>query len=85
MKNKKGLYYIINEVLDRYKTGFNLSSKYLRDKLSDEISTVILDRINSDNILDFNDEHKKEYVDTLVEEYAGYMDNCMDMVKKSIE
>lgn len=85
MKDKKGLYYIINEVLDRYKSGYNLGSKNLRNRLSDEISTVILDRLNSDDVLDFNDQHKKEYVDSLVEDYAGYMDSCMDMVKKSIQ
>jgi len=76
MKNKKGIYYIINEVLDRYKSGYNLGSKEFRNKLSDELSTVLLD---------FHDEHKKEYVDSLVKEYAGYMDGCMSMVQKSLE
>ena len=85
MKNKKGIYYIINEVLDRYKSGYNLGSKEFRNKLSDELSAVLLDRLNSNDDLEFHDEHKKEYVDSLVKEYAGYMDGCMSMVQKSLE
>ena len=90
MKEKKGIYYIIDEVLYRYKDGqHNLESKSTRSKIADEIATVILDRINEDALADgelrfSSDVSSKKYVDSLMEEYLSGVGKVMDYATSKI-
>lgn len=90
MNEKKGIYYIVDEVLYRYKDGqHNLESKATRSKIAGEIAAVILDRVNEDALADgelrfSSDTSNKKYVDSLMEEYVNGIGAAIDYTTNKI-